>query len=968
MKLFTTRCHILDRDQEGGAPSTDQDGWDMVVDSRPASAPGFYQPAIEGKEVELASAVNETSFGTTVRKRCIPELALDQSALTSSAACLPTFLCNDQRLVNNTLPQLFVVLCGSCPENDCRLHFLCECIDSDGLHDHDLHYLSDHEGYPVFRLKEFIDDYGPRTLDIMSAIRDQIHLTDPVFTARFQRGLDFITLGIMQRASGSHISHSRRPSASLLTYLTGYPNNNHYNTNGENSQGYSGNLYLHITPKSAIRWVCADHYHMSYDEQAAKYFNSIIEVNSGTLNRSTGTLAITLNTPILLKEFTEALCKVRHIYELEIRIPSNTSITDLHLFRVALEGSSVTIIHIAFIPLLGIKEDHRFAEAKANSVCATTCSRNFEKVTLSNIPMLGTIFPETTPDRLQVLVLNNHPIFEDQPNTKEDNHEEQGKRLATLLEKCVYLRELHLESSDGSMVFYWQLYHRLESVVERLPLSVLRMARDRDYSVAWNFVRKRGKCGILLDVVCPNLSDPHIIFTGFKYQIRNLKITTDVEFKELKNVIGRAYTLRALELTCPAEKILEQLDRIEKVFDELRNSAKYTSAPCSLRLTDSSIYDQSPVRKNFLFTPNVKESSRAKGYKAQQHSAQQQQQVIAIHLPTTLKLPMGFISLRLLGLGRFLRSFTVPPNISKKDAAFLKDEIQKGSGLEVFSLAISSVAEDESWTHITQITEKFHQNASELRVALDLEYDARRTERINFLQSQLSSITSLWCTSRNLERWFQDLDGDKSLDRLKEFLLIFQPSPAVPKDRQLLSRTDIQYMTRFLSRCTTLSQLHIVSFSLDPLAWDMVLDAINFSTLTELNFAGSNFGAGHIYSFLQRLRGCTVPPTPESMMILDTTNEQQPFASAPNKAAIHLNKGKGIQLDEEMTLLTTTNTIATSTSTVAATTRLEESKKLTASLTSIIFSRSGMSETAQLELHHAIHNLPGFRDCSVQFQ
>lgn len=838
-------------------------------------------------------------------------------------------------------PRLCIILPGSDPQKY-YLHFLCEGIEgSDGSHEHDLRYLSDHEGYPLLRLLEFIEDFGEYVLHVMKAIQHKASTMDPVYASRFQSGLKFIeSRGIQQQAVDvDELSQDRLRH--LQTFFD--------NKDPENI----GLLYRIISPNNGARWVCAEHYHHSYNDTLAKVFNTIVEINSGTFDIHKGIVNISLKTSVLRKEFIESFRLVTNVYELHLRLPWNTPLPDLHQLQAGLEQSNVVSFHLAFIPPQSIAEDALFAKAKANIVARMMCNRKLEKVSFSKLSHFLSSAAQVQGEltHLKVLALDTLDVSQENKKLTQELYD-----LARLLEKCTQLKEFYLESLGENVAFctLTEIYDGIHSSVQKLQLTTLKISCDRDSEAVFNYSRTEHDESFTVDLVARSFE--HQVFVQrFQPRIRKLRITSDVLDNEkkqlnfLKPFVKGADSLSDLELSCPAGEFIWTLQEVRRMFDvKIQAMSGKINRPesCSLRLTDSQKYDY-PTEENYLYTPNfIKQDVDRKCPSGSVSRQEKQQQDISIHLPkiakqSFVKFAVGLVAAR---LGRHLRSFTMPPKLETNEIGLLDKAVQSGPGLDVFSLAISSVKDHESWTHISHITKKSQekQAPSEVKVALDLECGTG--PQTDFVRNHLSAITSLWCTSPNLETWFRSLDDPgKDLGRLTELLLVFQ-YPQMAIKGQLLTRGSVQHMARFLSRCVGLRQLHLIDYPLDPLAWDTILEAINFGALTDISFAGSNFGAGQIYTLLKRISERTAPIAVDQDMSLIT-----PYASGSAQPQGFHDKGKGLLPDVEMTPA------------------VQESRK-PAPLLSVIFSHLGMSETAKMELQHIVRHQPNLWHCSVRFQ
>ncbi|KAG0030192.1 hypothetical protein BGZ81_002960 [Podila clonocystis] len=753
-----------------------------------------------------------------------------------------------------------------------------------------------------------------------------------MYASRFHSGLQFIASKVSQRQEG----HVGELSQERLRHLQTF-----FDNKDEDSISL---LYRVISPDNGVRWVCTEHYRHSYNETVAKAFSTIVEVNSGTFDVRKGTVDITLKTSVLRKEFIEGFRRVTNVYELYLRLPWNTPLLDLSQLQAALEQSNVVSLHLAFILSPSVAEDAMFANNKASIVARIMCNRRLEKVSFSKLSHFLSNAAQIQGDlsHLKVLALDTLDVNREIRKLTPEINE-----LAQLLNKCTQLKEFYLDCHGESVELgtLAAIYGGIDSSVRKLSLTTLRISCGGDSEVVFNYTRtERGVVNFTVDLVGRSFAQQDLFVQRFWSQIRKLRITSDIldteqrQIDYLKVFVENADSLSDLELSCPAGEFISTLRKVTGMFklrDEVVNRKIKRPESCSLRLTDSQKHDY-PTKENYLFAPNFLKQG------AGEYNP-------SIYLPTKIakksffKFAMGLMTE---SLGPHLRSFTMPPKLELSDIDLLDRAVQSGPGLDEFSLAISSVKDRKSWTHISHITRKSQEKStSEVKVALDLECGPG--PHTDFVRNHLPAITSLWCTSPNLETWFQSFDNSgKDLERLTELLLMFQRPQTATKD-QLLTRNGVKHMARFLSRCVGLQQLHLIDYPLDPLAWDIILEAINFSVLTEISFAGSNFGAGQIGTFLKRISKPTTPTEPP--VVQDMSLIASCVSGSGQSQGPLINKGKRLQSDAEML-------------------PVQEVSKKPAPTLLVTFSHLGMSETAKMELNHEIGHQPSLKHCNVRFQ
>ncbi|KAG0375797.1 hypothetical protein BGX24_008647 [Mortierella sp. AD032] len=354
-----------------------------------ASSSSRNDPSDKQEEVKQ---LEEPILGNQKEMKQLQQRSLDQLAMLQSR--VQAVLTQIYELHEYPISRLFVVL----PQdpsgwdtvnpfsNKFRLYFLCECgehtksISSKTEISHDIHFAK-HEGYEVVRPLEFFHIYGPYVLTILKMLKVGVsaagvavpaisHLVklDAIgqATAGLQQLRDNIEPGIdhvidwmdkvfvnegeavdefakqMEKKEALEGANLRK----LDTFLKDKDGNK-----------VLGNLYRIVTDEGHVKWVCIDHYRMSYQESSAKEFLRMLDYVGGSFSENIGRVEVRIQSRVMAEQFFSALGKARFVYELDIDLGWACAASDLEALEDALKKSRVSILQLhlrqQFRPSLG---------------------------------------------------------------------------------------------------------------------------------------------------------------------------------------------------------------------------------------------------------------------------------------------------------------------------------------------------------------------------------------------------------------------------------------------------------------------------------------------------------------------------------------------------------------------------------------------------------------------------------------
>ncbi|KAG0340547.1 hypothetical protein BG005_003180, partial [Podila minutissima] len=314
---------------------------------------------------------------------------LDRLALIQSKT--EAILTQQLELVEYPIPRLFIVLPEEPAKYDpanwfrtkFRLHFICEC----GKHTepsnckvpHHLH-LAKHEGYLVREPTKFFQKYGPFLLLMLELIKfgtsiaghvvptlaslKVVELADSVIesvelvTAKIDLSLECIDKQLTKvQASSPGDSIGTEPRAAmtqqdLANYLSDVEGlegvelrqlGSFLKTSEEN---LLGNLYRMTTSDGHVKWVCLDHYRVSYQETQTQKLRDVVKLGRGEFDEQLGRITITLESSFAAAEFYNAIRKAKGVLELIIDLSWKCNRSDLEELGAALKNTRISILRL----------------------------------------------------------------------------------------------------------------------------------------------------------------------------------------------------------------------------------------------------------------------------------------------------------------------------------------------------------------------------------------------------------------------------------------------------------------------------------------------------------------------------------------------------------------------------------------------------------------------------------------------
>ncbi|KAG0050001.1 hypothetical protein BGZ83_005208 [Gryganskiella cystojenkinii] len=300
-------------------------------------------------------------------------------------------------LAEYPIPRLFVVLPEEPMKTKFRLYFICECgkhtepSDGNGT-PHHLH-LAKHEGYIVREPTEFFKKYCPFLLLMLEMIKTGINVAGCVvpvlasmkvteLVSSAQEGVKTVIdiktvtdiknvtsqINISLKCIDKHLANGQqlssedsndrgRQAAMTQQDLTNYLNGIEGLEGVELRQlesfletskdgNYLGNLYRMTTSDGYVKWVCLDHYRVSYQEKHTQKLRDVVNLVGGRFGEQLGKVTVTLSSSSAASEFCRAINKARGVHELIVDLRWMCTRNHIDELYGALKISRVSILRL----------------------------------------------------------------------------------------------------------------------------------------------------------------------------------------------------------------------------------------------------------------------------------------------------------------------------------------------------------------------------------------------------------------------------------------------------------------------------------------------------------------------------------------------------------------------------------------------------------------------------------------------
>ncbi|CAO3568867.1 unnamed protein product [Mortierella alpina] len=520
------------------------------------------------------------------------ELILKRLALIRQKA--EAILVQNFELHEFTIPRLFIALPETSTSWDpatmlrtkFRLHFICECGEhTEPAQDtaaptsrisHELH-LAKHEGYVVRKPTELFKKYGPFLMVMLELISKE-------------RGIDYSlkylekTCILMEKSDGIDLRNDAEAVREDLTnYLAGVEGLKGADLRqlgsyleADSSDNLLANMYRMTTKEGHVKWVCLDHYRVSYQEKQTQKLREVVMLHQGEFDEQLGRITLDLRSSSAATEFFDALRKAKGVLKLIVSLGEECTRSDLHGLKNALRKSRM------FFELapgrIGGKELGLLADMlKTNSTLATL---NLDSNTVGDDGAKVLAEALKTNSTLTTLNLPYNSIGDDG-----------AKALAEALETNKTLTILNLESNAIA-------YDGINALAEMLKTNKTLNALD----LHWNSVGSNGAQALSealmknKTLTTLNLNNTSIGWEGFSALSEALMTNVGLTTMKLGRNEGEIYGAGVLSRALETNRILNTLDMTGNSIRDsgaqaLSSALKTNSTLTALNLMGNSIGD-----------------------------------------------------------------------------------------------------------------------------------------------------------------------------------------------------------------------------------------------------------------------------------------------------------------------------------------------------------------------------------------
>ncbi|KAG0255126.1 WD_REPEATS_REGION domain-containing protein, partial [Linnemannia exigua] len=302
------------------------------------------------------------------------QMSLDNQLLHLQGR-IQAILAQTYELHEYPIPRLFIILpkytsrwdSKSLLKNQLQLYFLCECgehtkvLNGDNTNiPHHIH-IARHEGYDLQRPTDFIQKYGRYMLTLLEMIKYGCTTAGYLIPAMSSIGdseANDLFTNFQDTFTPSAINQS---IIYLQTFLSEQDTTKDPGTDSlagqEALEGVDlrhlelfikskgqdralGNLYRTITKEGHFKWVCINHYRMTYNDQDQQTLKAAVELNGGYYDLHLGRVTAKLGSKSQAAGFFDALAKARHVDELAIKFAWEGTTSDLDAFGDTLDNST----------------------------------------------------------------------------------------------------------------------------------------------------------------------------------------------------------------------------------------------------------------------------------------------------------------------------------------------------------------------------------------------------------------------------------------------------------------------------------------------------------------------------------------------------------------------------------------------------------------------------------------------------
>ncbi|KAI1296401.1 hypothetical protein EDD11_007336 [Mortierella claussenii] len=760
------------------------------------------------------------------------------------------------------IPRLFIVLpkatirrrdrWGKPGTKPFQLFFLCEC----GAHTqtlgsripHNIHPAR-HEGYDLDRPSEFFEKYGTYILTILQMMKygaaaatmavpalanlDLADWLDSVKNILDVPGGGLESLldstiayiqdnqktrgedGVMTESGkdrGQQLDKLEVMEGAELRKLEQY-------LKGKDESRVLGDLYRIVTQEGHVKWVCIDHYRDNYRQSSIWRLEQVVASNEGIFAEQKGKIIINLRSPVLAKEFYDAIIKARGVFDLDVTLKWDATFEDLRDFGNSMTKANIFQLALNGEHMKGPALDIRNRDRRFDPLVQLMCNGRIQYIAFTNFKDFFSRITKSSKAKTSRL---RHLSFIRCGYIGRSSL----SVVKELLSCCSGLTELSL-SRLGSGTTLESLLSDTSEIHETLNRSHLEL-QDAEFDTTFS----QGKI-VKLIAALDNMDSVYDTYWA------NLK-TGHITKLQIKDTITEKHQKR-LDHLLRLNPGMEEIDfngdmRCADTLDLVLSTRKTILAPggsggCALKKVSFLVSHDTLLKATF---PDISDGSSLSIEINMQKLPHPQSNfhriflqhgssIVNLTAPWYLQHPMMVSFEKSTALkGSALRSLKLKTSSMPAGSMEpMRQVIERSSGLEYLSFALDGPMHDQMRS---VVPEQYGQRSRTEPVVID-EWP---TTFIEEFPSQLpnkhvlQSLATLEISSTNLAN-----NSDKLMDTFVQWIVsMITPIPSHPS----LKPSQV-----------SLKDISLVEVHFDHEKWAMIITALELTTLECLNFCKSNF-------------------------------------------------------------------------------------------------------------------------------
>jgi len=361
--------------------------------------------SFENKELATSVIKQETLDVKHDETRDLQTQAHNQLAILQNN--VKSLLTRSFALYEYPMPRLFIVLPQDSSlwnpvnllSNKFRLYFLCECGEhtksTDSNITHHIH-LAKHDGYNIFRPKEFFQQYGPYVFTTLRMLKfgisvpgvdipavSQLICADTtggpkLLASAIEPGMNQV-IDYIEKVSAADGANNDALGDADLRQLKSFLKNN-------NKNGVLGNLYRTVTAKGHVKWICIDHYRETHRKKAAESIRKTVESIHGSFDENIGRVEVELRSETQAEQFYIALESAKSVYELKVDLKWKTTQGNFKRLRDALVKTNVGVLEFNLFQQDGPASDVLNRNRRYDPIMDIMRHLSIQSVTITEIP------------------------------------------------------------------------------------------------------------------------------------------------------------------------------------------------------------------------------------------------------------------------------------------------------------------------------------------------------------------------------------------------------------------------------------------------------------------------------------------------------------------------------------------------------------------------------------------------------